>query len=344
MKNYAFLYVFLITSCFTNDSSSIDIGNLPEKQSIDSLKQTDFVGTIQNDISASKNYIYSPTLAFAWNELKDTLKNIQLDKNTNHIDFLMLNTTKSHLNTLNPNEFKTEIIIQDSLITARAEFNLQLSFKPFLEKFTYPMNFKNIQVDGFGMLDWDIEKARQLEILYYENNNNFIIRLLPNELDNELIFVFGLNSEKLRSFSEVIDLYQNKMKIGRKEADNKKSAWKYKLEPEETFEIPEIQFNLEKSYESLSGQRFIASNLEHEIVEAKQRNALLLNNKGAKIESEAEITETAVEAIDEPVKVQKHLVLDDTFFLFIKHKGQKNPYFCVKIDNAELLLKRNTSN
>jgi hypothetical protein len=343
MKNILLISVLiLLISCNENKKRNNVIGELPKVQNIDSLNETDFVGTIENTFYEPKNYIYSPTLAFAWNEIQEKLKDIKITENKGIRDLMLLNNTKTNRNSLDKDEYKSEISINGDEIIAKSEFNLQLTFEPYLEKLEYPITFKNNEVEGFGMIKWDELKAKQLEIIYFEDNNNFIFKLTPKESNNELIFIRGLNTEKANSFKEVFEILSNKKELAKSERKNKNTAWKYKLEYDETFSIPELSFNIEKSFKSLIGQNFTSQNIKYVIAIAKQRNAILLNNKGAKIESEPTIAVACTDASDEPIKITKHLTLDNTFFLIIKHCDKENPYFCAKIDNTELMNKRIT--
>ncbi|MBK9329750.1 MAG: hypothetical protein IPM95_10660 [Sphingobacteriales bacterium] len=42
--------------------------------SLDNLKQTDFVITLENPISENKNIIYAPAFLYAWDKIKEELK------------------------------------------------------------------------------------------------------------------------------------------------------------------------------------------------------------------------------------------------------------------------------
>jgi hypothetical protein len=68
---------------------------------------------------------------------------------------------------------------------------------------------------------------------------------------------------------------------------------------------------------------------------------LLLNNKGAKIESEAGFaTKAAAFAeLPSPEIIEKHLFLNKTFYIIFKHKGKANPYMFIKVDSDELMEK-----
>jgi hypothetical protein len=341
MKNIIIISTLIfLFSCTENKKNKNVIGEPSRVQNIDGLKETDFIGTIENTFNEQKNYIYSPTLAFAWNEIQDKLEDIQIIEDKGIKDLMLLNSTKTNLNSLDKDEYKSEISIKGNEIFAKSEFNLQFTFEPFLEKLEYPISFKKQDVEGFGMVEWDELKAKQLEIIYFEDNSNFIFKLKPKESNNELIFIRGLNTEKANSFKDVLEILNSKKELAKIEKQNKDLAWKYKLEYDETFSIPELSFNKEKSFETIKGQRLTSQNVEYVITVAKQRNALLLNNKGAKIKSESIIKVDSAAAPIGEIKIKKHLILDNTFFLMIKHTNKVNPYLLAKIDNSELMNKK----
>lgn len=330
---------FLLFSCQTKENKKLNLSE-PKKQEIDSTKSTNFVGTLENTIVDSTiNYIYTPTLATAWNYIQDTLKNIRLDKNRNSTDFILLNNTKTNLNSLETNEFETQISISKFAIKAKSSFNLQLTFEPLFNRLSDSIYFKRKSVEGFGMIEWNENLAKQIKIIYYKDDDNFVFRIIPKEKNNELIFIKGLGINKVKSFKELLDLKNKYQALGLKEQRIKKLRGNYKLEEGDSFEIPELLFDIEKNFQNIVGQEFISNDSTYYITEAKQRNALLLNNRGVKVLSEAEI-EVLKDMTDEPIKITKHLVLNDDFVLIINHRNKKNPYFCARIANTDLMNKQ----
>jgi hypothetical protein len=335
------LLFITIYSCKNENSNSFkSIGDLPELVTIDSLKSTDFVATMESDISSEKNIIYCPTLLYAWNEIRKLTGELKVREDKDSRSITELNDNNSFENSLSPSEFKTEVQINGENIISKAEFNTELTFKPYLEKMDYPLMFKQKNVNGFGMIGYNLDIAKQLNILYFKNNENFIFKINPEQKDNEIIFIMGSEFASSKTFSEILIKLKEHISIGENEIKNSINLWKYNLKEHETFAIPDLAFNIEKSFNELIGQGVYNDNKIYTIKIAKQRNALLLNNKGAKIESEAEI---AVEAADAPPMdnkiIEKHMFLNNTFFIVFKHTSKANPYFIVKINTDELMTK-----
>lgn len=335
------LFFITIYSCKNENSNSFKlIGDLPELVTIDSLKSTDFVATMESDIRGEKNIIYCPTLLYAWNEIRKVTGELKVREDKDSRNMSEFNDSKSFENSLSPAEFRTEVQINGEEIIGKAEFNTELTFKPYLEKMDYPLMFKQKNVNGFGMIEYDFDIAKQLNILYFKDNENFIFKINPEQGDNEIIFIMGSEFSNVKTFAELSTKLNEHITIGKNEIKSKINLWKYKLIDHETFAIPELAFNIEKSFNDLINQDVYSDNKTYTVKIAKQRNALLLNNKGAKIESEAEI---AVEAAAAPTMddkiIQKHLFLNNTFFILFKHTSKQNPYFCVKINTDELMTK-----
>ena len=79
-------------------------------------------------------------------------------------------------------------------------------------------------------------------------------------------------------------------------------------------------------------------NKTHIINSIFQRNAFVLDENGAKAESEAIIlVDSASIEIEKDLPKPKKLYFNDTFYLFLKKTNSKNPYFAIKIVDAELM-------
>ena len=127
-------------------------------------------------------------------------------------------------------------------------------------------------------------------------------------------------------------MIENKTKLGEEEAP---LNWKYEWGDKDILIIPTIQFNIEHNYTTLEKQQFSTNKRKLTIDKAWQRTAFILNENGAEIESESEMV-AKDEAPSEKVK-PKNLLFDKPFFIMLKKKNSKNPYFGAWIANTELL-------
>lgn len=323
--------LFLITSC----TSNLEKSPFSEEINIDSFKSTDFVGTIENKFPEDKNIIYTPTLLFAWNEIKEKLLSIQLQNKSESSDLYILHHSETFKNSLEKNEYKTEIEIKDGGINSFAEFKLELSFDPKLQQLEYPLSFKHVDVEGFGMTKFDKEIANKIEIIYYKDNENFIFKIKPSQQNHELIFIKGLANE-IYSFNKLLLEFERFKQLGLNEKNNPALKWKFTLNKNDSFEIPKLNFNIRKDYKTIEGESFKGNNVNYTIGKASQKIAFLLDENGAKIESEADVELKEIAALETDLNI-KNLFLDNTFYLIAKHSNSSNPYFIAKIDNTELM-------
>ena len=105
------------------------------------------------------------------------------------------------------------------------------------------------------------------------------------------------------------------------------------------FYIPVISFNIKTNFRGLEGQAFVTQDgKRHSIEEAYQRTGFILNEKGAVIESEAYSTVDSVGIAPEPPH-PKRMIFNKPFYVLMKRIDQQNPYFVMKVENAELLTR-----
>ena len=105
---------------------------------------------------------------------------------------------------------------------------------------------------------------------------------------------------------------------------------------EDLLSIPVFNFNLEKDFETLAGNVFRVVEKPYTLVSAYQRIALILDEKGAKIESEAEIN-VATEAMEE-LPQPKRMIFDQPFVIAFKRIDAEVPYFMAWVQNTELMV------
>jgi uncharacterized UPF0160 family protein len=320
-----FLIPFLLFSC--NEKR-----DFPKVIKLETQKKTIFVPTLEHKIEKNKNSIYSPTILFAWNEIKKEFdNNISIEKS--NIDLKMVNNSKSFINVLEPNEYSTEIEIKDNYIIAKSKFAKSLPFQNKLTSFDKKLIFNHFYVKSFGTFGKD-ENSKTIEILYYKNDNEFALKLITKNSDNEIIIY--RNRKIFNTMNEIIQSLNSKIKVGEKEMSNKNANWKYQFKGDDFVLIPKFAFNLETNYRNIEGNKFKGKNREYFIETFWQQNAFILDEYGAKVKSKAKIMVKSVEYIPEKPKI-KNLILNKPFFVILRKKGMTNPYFAMWIENEELM-------
>lgn len=124
---------------------------------------------------------------------------------------------------------------------------------------------------------------------------------------------------------------------------------RFTLEWEEDLLIPKLSFHIMKSYDELLGSELVdqpisqgRSEYPEFIIKAEQATAFVLNERGAKLESTAEIEGFIGDFGDDappppPPKIRK-FHFDRPFLVLLREQKSHEPYFAVWIANTELML------
>jgi len=327
---YILFLPIILLSC-SNGGEEIDV--FPPVISVDSLQNTDFVSTLNENLKPNQNQIYCSTISYAWFELKEGLKG-KIKSNSKSI--MRLNMADDYQNSLAPHEISTSIKIEGSNINASAYFRKS---PPFTFKFIrnlYPLKFNNVEVESFGLNgynDYDIKK--QIDIIYYKNDHDFALKLIPKDTMHE-IFIYLPKKNNFKSIKGVLKSLQKKIDKSEKIKITDKNSWKYNFLKEDKFSMPILSYHLEKDYLDIAGLNFTVNNQDYFIEKCYQRIAFILDESGTEIESDAEIM-YSTEEIDEDLPQPKNLILDQPFFIMLKRTDSDNPYLAMWIDNNELM-------
>lgn len=307
---------------------------LPAVTSLNNFKQTAFVATLQNELPPDKNIIYAPTLLYAWHELKtEMVPDWAIPKNAS-ADFVLLNSSKSFINSLNKNEYETKTDVSGTNVTAGAYFSIALPFAHSLDTVHAGISFDNKRVLAFGRNPLNFNTNNPAKILYYKDDDNFILKLIPKDTQHEIILVKGL--KKTATFYDVLKQTTDWITASKGEQKTKETAWKYEFSEADSFAIPTISLNLETHYKTLEGQSFFSRGKQYVLQTVWQRTAFRLDENGAIVESEVVVA--AADSASSPGKIHpKNMVFDKPFFIIIKKVDKTNPYCMMRIKNAELL-------
>lgn len=308
----------------------------PEVKKLSEYKKTQFIPTLEHKISNDKNSVYCATLLFAWDEIRKQI-NSPFTISNDYFDLKLLNNSTSFENVLKNNEYEVSGEVDGDIITARAEFNKSLPFELKLQNFKNKLAFDGQKVSSFGVNGNDsYEQLEIVKIIYYKNDNNFIIKLLPKDKEHEIILY--KTDQSFNSVAEMTKEIDSLTEIGKTEKKNEKIKWKYYYKEEDIVIIPKFKFNIETNYTTLEGNNFKSKKQNFQIERAWQRTAFILDESGAEIESEAkEITEAIEEMYEKPKP--KKMIFDKPFLILLKRTDAKNPYFSLWITNTELMKK-----
>lgn len=327
-----FPLVFLIISLFSCTQHDIE-DDFPNRVNLNELNETDFSATLEDSLDSTKNTVYCSTLLFAWDGIRSELKDIHIPEK--HQRLVLLHASKSHKNSLRSDEYTSEVKVEGTTITAIVKFAKSLPFETEFEEFKKGLDWNGTKVNAFGAKgDFD-DVDHQITILYYENDSNFVIKLHPKNQEHEIILY--KTPSRFKTMGDIVQKVKENIALGARERNQKEHFWKYELTHKDEVLIPNIGFNIEDDYPDLVGSKFTNGNQGYYVAKAYQRTAFLLNNEGAKIESEAIISveATAMEQVNEYSPKLMHF--DQPFFVMMKRKEAQNPYFGAWIESRELL-------
>jgi hypothetical protein len=306
----------------------------PDVVSLDTIPGTGFEATMQNTLAASKNEVYSPAYLFAWDELRRDAHG-RLEVLSQNADLLLVNSSQNYKGSLDKNEYQVKLAKDANGISIRAEFKKELPFTTTLDS-DNKFIFKGKQVKAFGMNYFDEKIACQIKILYYENDDRFILKIIHADERQELIFAKGFGGATFEDeWNMIRRFWQDKRE--------RQPDWKYELQHEDQIKIPVMMFNYEANYERLIGTQIKDNGDTLKISEAWQRNAFLLDENGARVESEAVLTAAAPAAPPEGEDSKPHLkrlFLNKNFILVLTKAGAQNPYLMVNVTNTDFMVRR----
>lgn len=322
------------------DSKAAAWSDLPEAVSLDSFRQTDFVPTLENPFNPERNTVYAAALLYAWDTITKLLPGAIVDADSYSNDFNLLRYSRSFENSLTSDEYSIKAEVDGKAIIAEAFFNKTLPFPVKMKKAEEPMLFDGKKVNAFGMYHLYDKITAYSKILFYDNDDRFLLKFSSQEKEHELWLMKSADTDS--TLGHVLKRAKEWKVAGEKEAGNEKLAWKYTFNEEDVFSIPEIKFNIYTHYKALEGQPFYVKGEERVIETAYQRTGFKLNETGAVAESEALMrTDTMSISLEKKILPKpKKMVFDKPFYIILKRTDSENPYFVMRVANAELLVKQ----
>ncbi|MFK7949271.1 MAG: hypothetical protein AB8G11_16890 [Saprospiraceae bacterium] len=321
--------IFFLTACQPDRT-------FPEVKKLTEYKATEFTPTLENEISKDKNSVYCVTLLYAWDEIRKVINEpLKISKDAE--DLTLLNDSKSYIDVLKSDEYSASGTVENNLISARSEFKKSLPFEVKLENFENELMFNDERVPAFGVNGYsEDELFRNVDILYYKNDNHFIVKLIPTDENHEIILF--KSTETYPTMTAMNEAARQLIKKGKQERENEKLIWKYYFDDEDELMIPKFSFNIETNYLTLEGKKIKTPNQGFEITKAWQRTAFILDEYGAEIESEAIVEASQDAAQQEYEKPQpKKMFFDKPFFTMLQRTDAKFPYFVMWTVNTELM-------
>ena len=335
MQLYARLIALsLFCLCACKHRHQPDMSGFPPVTPLDSAQGTQFVPTMQDTLAKGKNVVYTPAFLFAWDELRGVFGGDM--KTTWKSPYLQLIDYKG---SLSDNEYTTKVTHNGEAVDIIASFAKSLSFTEVMD--TSTLKFDNVErVRAFGMLEFNEKISAEIQILYYRDDEHFIIRITPKEEGQAITVAMGAGDGF--TFEEALKDIKHYILMGTDEFKHPAYEWKEEWRGSDEMLMPIIGFNYKASYGSILSEP-VDKKGNNVIRKATQQTAFLIDEQGAKVESKAEIVVAAAAVPpsnpDEKPHVKK-LYCNKPFFIMLSKKASENPYFMMKVCNTDMMLKR----
>lgn len=282
------------------------------------------------------NNLWVGTLDLAWKDLEEKIGKDKIELESGNLQIVDdLNSSAFSKEMLDSNDY---IINVERTATdgykIEATLNKELNFLEVFDNFSndYNLKFGNSEdnIKYFGINNASSEEMnKNIEILFYnkisDNNlmsNDFAIKLKTKE-DDEII-LYRTNDKK--SFNEYYnDILQK----------TKSYTGSNGFSGDDELRVPYVRVNGQICYNELYGKIIKDTNGLY-FSDIIQNVNFSLNEKGCNLSSKATMV-TEYLGIGEDTKF---CYFQDTFIVFMKEKNSDNPYFALKVDNTDILEKK----
>ena len=177
-------------------------------------------------------------------------------------------------------------------------------------------------VKYFGIKDNSNEKLyKNVEVLFYNNDNDFAVKFLTK--GNDEVLLYRTNDDK------TFDKYFQDINQKSKDYTGSKS-----FDKGDNLMVPDINFYKMGGFEELEGHKILNTNFY--IDKTVETIDFKMNNEGVKLKSEAAVM---VRCMSLAPQSGRYFMFNDTFVLFLIEKGQKVPYFAIRVHDVDAINK-----
>lgn len=326
-----------------------NVESVYDKKELKETKGVEVVPTLSDKVSADTSWC--PTFQLIWNDFKNDIvkEDIKFDEksdildNLNKEDFTTKDISdnyyykiygrknlelKNKIETAIKEKFNqtSDILDQfdwssdaldsgEDVIDRYFLYSMLYREFEFNKKFdTFNDKFKEIEnVKYFGIIKDNDEIRDQIKVYYYNDENNFAIKLITKNNDEVIV----IKNPKGETFEEIYNNIKGKETTDFNSDDN--------------FMMPKIDFNVLREYSELENKEIETIDGIYTIEKAIQSIKFSLDEKGGKVKSEAGM-DVKFEATASDKKIRNFYV-DDTFALFLKESNKEKPYFALRVDD-----------
>ena len=209
--------------------------------------------------------------------------------------------------------------------------NSYLFYSILKKNFTFLTPFDRLTEDGFN---GSVEKVKyfgikentknnvrkNVTVLFYNSPDEYAVKLNTNEKESVILYR-----------TEQVDTFENYFDFISKNSDMDKFSKK------DILLVPDIAVDKTITYDELCGKKIIGTN--YMISQALQTIQFKLDNKGGSLKSEAAISvmETSLRPLEE---MPRYFMFNKPFVLFLMEDGKEKPYYAMKVDSTDFLVKK----
>ena len=191
---------------------------------------------------------------------------------------------------------------------------------PFKKLADAPFNGSVEKYKFFGVKSNAPENLKQnITVLFYNSPSDYAVSLKTR--NDEDVILYRTDSDN--NFTTLYKEVQSKTKKDEK------------FEDIDSLKVPFIKVDKEFSYDELTN-REIKNTDRLYIAKAIQTIKFDMDNKGGKLKSEAAMD---IMKMSMPVKPARSFDFDKKFYLFMKESSKSQPYFALKVQNEDYLVK-----
>jgi hypothetical protein len=208
--------------------------------------------------------------------------------------------------------------LDDTDIISYAYFLKETEYKTEFSK--GDVHFDSVKVSGFFAGN-DAQKSN-VKVLEYQNDDAFIIRLQLKNDEDQLILAKGFPMDTPQLLIDRINAFPEE-DLGN-------------LNKKDVFSCPSISLKHYREYNELINKNLLNKGFEQYFIFKMFENIKFdMDEKGARVENEAVIVLGKSAQIDD--EEPRHFVLDKPYWIIMKRKDSRAPYFLLGINNVELM-------
>lgn len=212
-----------------------------------------------------------------------------------------------------------EMKLSPSDIISYAYFLKEVQYLTVFEKKT--VMFDGKKVEGFYAKN---EAQRgNIGVLWYNNDDNFIISLRLKDKKDQLILAKGYPMDSPDTVLKAINALVSNEPVEMRKSD--------------IFEAPKLSMSMRRDYKEIIGKQVATKGFEsYRIAQMFENIKFDMDEKGARVENEAVIV--MIKGIPMQEKVRR-FILDAPYWVVMKRADSANPYFILGVNNTEFMKK-----